>query len=118
LPGEIDVNDRTLVSNMRFQLHDLRDELVGVRMRIMPGARTAAIERARRHLQDACAELELVLDGRLEGDHSLVPTPELTDAAHDLDAVARLAEAGRAPAWVGIDLARVDSTDLVGDARK
>jgi hypothetical protein len=62
------VKDRALVSNMRFQLHDMRDELVNVRMRTAAGARGGAIERARQHLQDAAAELEFVLSGKLEGD--------------------------------------------------
>ncbi|MDC7808810.1 hypothetical protein [Sphingomonas koreensis] len=62
------MSDRTLISNMRFQLHDLRDDLVGVKMRTAAGARGGAIERARQHLQDAAAELEFVLSGKLEGD--------------------------------------------------
>lgn len=112
------MKDRPLVSNMRFQLHDMRDELTGVRMRIMPGARTAAIERARQHLQDAAAELEAVLGGRLEGDHGDLPTPELTDAPHDLDAIGLIAEAASAPVWIGFDLARDADADLTGDATK
>lgn len=62
------MKDRHLVSNMRNQLHDMRDELVGVRMRIMPGARTAAIERARLNMLEAMSDLDEVLHGRLEGD--------------------------------------------------
>lgn len=91
------MKDSATVSNMRFQLHDLRDELIGVRMRIMPGARTAAIERARQHLQDACAELETVIGGRLQGDGATADPLGKPGTTFDLP--------GK-PTWIGLDLAR------------
>ena len=62
------MKDRHLVSNMRSQLHDMRSELIGVRVNLMPGGRTAAIERARSRLLEAMTELNEVLAGPLEGD--------------------------------------------------
>ena len=73
-----DVKDRTRVANMRSLLHDMRSDLIGVRMNTMPGARTASIERAREHMLQAQAALTEVMSGPLAGDRD---DPDPSDPA-------------------------------------
>ncbi|CAM5279772.1 hypothetical protein ACFSUK_08010 [Sphingobium scionense] len=62
--------DRLLLSEFRAALHDMDSDLIGVRLNICPGARSAAIERARAHLRAAIGELTDVMAGPLLGDRT------------------------------------------------
>lgn len=71
--------DRLLLSEFRAALHDMDSDLIGVRMRICPGARAGAIERARANLRAAIGELTDVMAGPLAGDPGYPTVAELEE---------------------------------------
>lgn len=71
--------DRLLLSEFRAALHDMDSDLIGVRLRICPGARSGAIERARAHLRAAISEITDVMAGPLAGDQGCPTVADLEE---------------------------------------
>lgn len=85
------MKDRDLISTMRVQMHEMREQLVELKLRLPPGSRSASAYRAREILLEAQRELTHILGGLLEGDGASapLPAPALHPDRHALQAGAR-----------------------------